>query len=352
MDNPYHRYCRTNIHGDQDCFFAVAYWFNFVDFRQWLDKLPGPLGDVSLHVHCIPGAYIHLPFPYRARNLKKLKVKNCLIRNFMSEWKSPSIYPDSLEVQEMDKCELEIDFPTMQDVISSTLNKQTICGQETLVKLAMRNITYKPVVKDSNAQLESMFDLFDTFQEKMKSVNYLCNYNHLEYLERSGDDSRSKTYMEDLTDKSHYPRLKTIKMASDHIVNFPAQFKNWREYFPALRSLDLFNNSLQNFSFEIPHKNNVNYVPLVVNMRRNEIQAVPSDIEKYLSWSPIILDVRENPIECDCKAEKLGYYLRSVRRRFPLYKELTEFVCKSPSQVKDVKLIYINYEKCSQDQQI
>ncbi|XP_061196723.1 uncharacterized protein LOC133204998 [Saccostrea echinata] len=352
IDNSYQRYCRTNIHGDQNCYFTVAYWFNFVNFRQWLEKLPDPLGDVSLNIYCFDGAHIYMPFPFRARNLKKLHVKNCLIRSFMSEWNSTSQYPDTIEEQEIENSEFEVDYQTMQEVISSTLNKKNDCGQKTLIKLALKNNTYKPVVKDPNVSLKSLADSFEAFQDRMKSADYLCSYKNLDYLERSGESPLSKTYMKTLTDKSHYPRLKTIRMMSNQIVNFPEQFKRWWEYFPTLRQLDLSNNSLQNFSFNIPMKTMTNLVPLFVNLRQNNIKSVPSDIGKYLSQSPIILDVRENPIECDCNAEKLGHYLRAVRRRYPLYKHFTEVVCKSPRQVKNIKLIYINYEKCSQTAQI
>ncbi|XP_062567464.1 uncharacterized protein LOC134229705 [Saccostrea cucullata] len=352
IDNSYHRYCRTNIHGDQNCYFTVAYWFNFLNFRQWLEKLPDPLGDVSLNIYCFDGAHIYLPFPFRARNLKKLHVKNCLIRSFMSEWNSTSQYPDILEEQEIENSEIEVDYQTMQEVIGSTLNKKNDCGQETLIKLTLKNNTYKPVVKDPNVSMKSMADSFEAFQDRMKSADYLCNYKHLKYLERSAETPLSKNYMNTLTDKSHYPRLETIKMRSNKIVNFPEQFKRWWDVFPTLRELDLSNNSLQNFSFDIPRKPTTNLVPLLVNLRQNDIKMVPSDIDKYLSQLPIIIDVGENPIKCDCNAEKLGNYLRSVRRRYPLYKYLTEVVCKSPSQVKDIKLIYINYEKCSHTKEI
>lgn len=350
LDNPYHRYCRTNLHGDQDCMLTVAYWFNFVDFRHWLDKLLDPVGDVSLNIHCFNGAYIYLPFPYRARHLKKLKVNNCLIRNYLSEWKAQKNYPDSLKDLEIVHSEIEVDLPTMEDVVSNLVTKETDCGQETLETLVMRNVTFKPVsIKpQTEQQTKSLLDSFQTFLEKMKSVEYMCNYKQLQLLERSGVETLNKNFMDAQTERAYYPRLRTFILNSNNIVNFPVQFSNWREYFPTLREIDLSNNSVENFTFNIPIEKTMNFVPLLINLKNNKIRSVPLNIDKYLSSSPIILDLRENPIECDCNAKRLGNYLRAVRRRFPLYKQLTEFVCSSPTQVKDVKLIYINYEKCSQ----
>lgn len=344
--NSYHKYCRSNLLGDQNCFFTVAYWFNFVDFRQWLDKLSETVGDVSLNIHCYYGAYIYLPFPFRARHLKKLHIKNCLIRMYLSEWKAPKKYPDTLEDLLIANSEISIDLPSMEEVITTPLTKQTDCGQETLQRMAMRNVTVKPIIKEPTS--EKILNSFETFTEKMKSVKYMCDYKHLYFLERSGDGALNKNFMDIYTEKGHYPRLKTIKMSSNNLVNFPEQFTNWQEYFPTLHQLDLSNNSIANFTFNNQMKSSTNYVPLVVNLKQNYIRTLPSNIELYLSHSPIILDIRENPIECDCGAERLGKYLREVRRRFPLYKPLTEYVCESPAQVKGVKLIYINYEKCSQ----
>ncbi|KAH9503954.1 hypothetical protein Btru_067447 [Bulinus truncatus] len=69
----------------------------------------------------------------------------------------------------------------------------------------------------------------------------------------------------------------------------------------SLETLDLSINRLSHANFSISHMTRLRFIDL----HRNEIASLPSDVTKHISWLRsqgvnITVDMRQNPIECDC----------------------------------------------------
>lgn len=292
-------FCRRNLWGDQECHFKVSDHWNFLKFRKWLDNLD-PLGDVSLNISCLEGGSIYVPWPMRARNLKKIEIRNCLLRGYFSEYSIQSRYPDSLSHRHIENCATEVSVLEWFNMIRNMqFERSYTCGQESLVKSVVRNNTYRfinmPKVP-ANKMLDLLSQISDTFREKVRTQPFQCHYRNLLYLENSENPSLGKHFMEDLTLHAYYPKLLALNLSANKIPYLPEELREWFTSFPNLRYLDLSNNKIKSFSFDDPKFSMRNY-GLHVNLRNNTIHKHPRDFYQYPHRSiPISVDLRGNPI--------------------------------------------------------
>lgn len=294
----FQNFCKRSVSGDQDCHFKVSDHWNFLKFRKWLDNLD-PLGDVSLNISCLEGGSVFVPWPMRARNLKKIEIRNCLLTGYFSEFSVQSRYPDSLSHRLIENCATQVDILEWFNMIRNMeFEKSYTCGQESLVQAVERNNTYRfinmPKVHSSK-MLDLLLQSSDTFREKVRSQPFQCHYKNLLYLENSGIRSLGKHFMEDLTLHSHFPKLLALNLSKNKIYNLPERLRKWYTSFPSLRYLDLSNNKIKSFSFDDPKFSRKN--GLHVNLRNNKINKHPENFYQYPHRSiPISVDLRGNPI--------------------------------------------------------
>lgn len=299
IDVSFRRYCKRSFLGDQDCYFKVREHWDFLKFRKWLDNLD-PLGDVSLRITCTEGGSLYIPWPMRARNLKRLEIKNCLLRGYFDEHDVKSRYPDSLEVRSIVNSVTEVSLLDWVNVVKSMQSEKSYtCGQETLVRSIVSNNTYSflniPKLPGSK-MLELLSEISDSFREKVRTQPFECHYKNLLYLENSNNPSLGKHFMEDLTLHSHYPKLRALNLSSNRLTYLPIELKKWYRSFPKLEYMDLSNNDLKTFSFLDPKRFGRN-LGLHVNLRNNDISSPPRDFYRYSYRSvPISVDLRGNPI--------------------------------------------------------
>lgn len=69
----------------------------------------------------------------------------------------------------------------------------------------------------------------------------------------------------------YYFRLRIFILNLNNIVNFLVQFLNWWEYFFILCEIDLLNNLVENFIFNILIEKIMNFVFLLINLKNNKI---------------------------------------------------------------------------------
>lgn len=69
----------------------------------------------------------------------------------------------------------------------------------------------------------------------------------------------------------YYLRLRIFILNLNNIVNFLVQFLNWWEYFFILCEIDLLNNLVENFIFNILIEKIMNFVFLLINLKNNKI---------------------------------------------------------------------------------
>lgn len=72
-------------------------------------------------------------------------------------------------------------------------------------------------------------------------------------------------------ERVYYLRLRIFILNLNNIVNFFVQFLNWWEYFLILCEIDLLNNLVENFIFNILIEKIMNFVFLLINLKNNKI---------------------------------------------------------------------------------
>lgn len=86
-----------------DCMFFVSTNWSFLEFRYWLDEIEGNITEVNSKLKCLNGGSLFLPYPYRARKLRLIYVKDCLMDGLLSESQTnPNVtsrYPDVITAQ-------------------------------------------------------------------------------------------------------------------------------------------------------------------------------------------------------------------------------------------------------------
>lgn len=289
--------CKKRLLKDQDCNFEVSDFWDFRTFREWLDQ-KGSLGDVSLNISCIKGGSVYIPWPFRARNLKRVKVTNCYLKGYYDEYKVLSNYEDSLQQRIVANNVIEINVPEWFDsVVNSKPEKSIACGQESLERDIISNNTYRFSHSSflQNRPVDFLVDALHTMRENRRSQPFKCHYSNLVYLEKSCTHDLGKHFMEDITLHSNFPKLLSLNLSSNSMWHLPVELKQWYETFPQLEYLDLSNCKLQSFSFSNPTPYG-RETSIHINLQNNNISDVPQMFDQYATWSPpISIDLRGNP---------------------------------------------------------
>ncbi|XP_062611209.1 uncharacterized protein LOC134273057 [Saccostrea cucullata] len=266
----------------------------------------------------------------RARSLKVFDIHNCIIRGFYDEYEDPANYTDSIVDLKMTNCVIE---ETQNDHIDRTLHRYPsesfACGQKSVVVVDIRNLTSTFPRLPSGPKMDQ--------HQNATQTKYSCTYNHLIHYEETfqyGQENDSTV--------NYYPVLNVVTFSSNNLTSVPEKGRNWPAYFPALKVLDLSNNSIAEFDFVIPNENHTLYVDL----RKNSIVDVLMNMTSYLrDDGAVVIDLRENPIRCGCNILDLKEYLMQISERFPEWKQGTEVYCKTKDQ-KTRRIVDITMETC------
>jgi hypothetical protein len=336
--------CQVNTFEDRNCSFSVTNNWNFLRFREWLEKINGHIGNVGLDLTCKEGGSVFLPWPFRARNLRKIHVRNCLIDGYYSEI-SVSKYPNTLHDMTLVDVTILTDINDILERSHEPLVKSSQCGQETAFRFIERNVRFSFVPFKGNIPLSRLSEAFKSLAEKSKTQPFTCNFENLVYLEETGSKSISKLRFESMGDHSVYPKLRVFNFSSNYFPRIPKQLTRWFQVFPSLRALDLSNNTIREFSFERPDVSQNK--SLYISLANNNITSVPADLATYLSGrTPILMNLLGNPIHCDCRASVLSQYLKALRKKAPQHKALTNVQCHSPHEFAGRKVRTVNFKNC------
>lgn len=340
-----------NVNGSRiECEFFVSTNWSFLEFRTWLDEIKGNVTEVNLRLECLDGGRIFLPLPYRARKLRSISVKNCIIDGQMSERHDiSSRYPDTLLEQKLENAIIREDLKQFIERVYIPYDRSSVCGQESLVYIVSRNVS-REFVLSTNISPEEVMMHAAVHQENKEMNNITCMFKHLESVEESHLTSLSSSFFaETFTDTKKYPKLSSLKLNSIGIQELPQQLKRWSQYLPSLKRLDLSSNALTSFSFEHP-KTNQSF--LVIDLTKNHITSVPEDLPMYLNREPdIYVKLENNPIHCDCKIRPLSTYFKIIRkmqypRRYEFYQNIIGVKCQSPSEKKGQRVLDLDLSHC------
>ncbi|XP_061188862.1 uncharacterized protein LOC133197038 [Saccostrea echinata] len=308
--------CQIPIDGYLFCSFSVNKNWDFLKFREWIDGVPGDIKLAELYISCETGASVFLPWPMRARSLKVLDINNCIIRGFYDEYEDSANYTDSMVDLNMMNCVIE---ENQNDHIDRTLHRYPsesfACGQKSVVVVDIRNLTSTFPRLPSGPKMDQHRNMTQT----------KCTYNHLIHYEETFQYSQ----MENDSTINYYPVLNVATFSSNNLSSVPEKARNWPSFFPALKVLDLSNNSIGEFDFEIPNENRTLYVDL----RKNSVVDVSMNMTSYLRDDrAVVIDLRQNPIRCSCNVLDLKEYLLQINERFPEWAQGTEVYCETKDQ--------------------
>ncbi|XP_061196719.1 uncharacterized protein LOC133204996 [Saccostrea echinata] len=335
------RSCYSPVNGYIFCSFTIHDQWNFLYFRSWLDSVKSPVKHVELNLQCLGSGTVFLPWPMRARGLKKFHMKNCNIKGYFSEYNKDPIYPDTLSDISMIDCTIETDVNSnIQRTLLTRVSKSYNCGQQTVRSHVMRNISFSFLPTSSPPPLNVLDRAFSAMRRQSKNRENACNYHNLLHLEESKSDSISSIHFEVMTDISNYPNLRTFNFSSNLLTHLPKHLRQWHKHFPALEILDLSNNLLRSFAFEKPKVFGRRKI-FFVNLQHNKIADVPRNIASYIDGPvPVIIDLRNNPIKCTYNTFELVKYLNKMKEVFPILTFLTNIKCTLSTRSKKSKLVH------------
>jgi hypothetical protein len=327
------RSCYSPFTGYIFCSFTIHDMWNFVHFRSWLESLKSPVKHVELSLQCLNKGSVFLPWPMRARSLKKFEIRNCAIKGYFSEYNQDSAYPDTLDEISMIDCTIETDIKTnIHRTLFTRVSKSYSCGQQTVKSHVMRNISFSFLPTSSAPPLSVLNRVFSAMRRQSKNRDFTCNYDNLFHLEESQSDSISSIHFEVMTDVSSYHNLRTFNFSSNLLTHLPNHLRQWHKYFPTLEVIDLSNNRLRKFDFQKPKAFGRRKI-LFVNLQHNRLSDVPKNIASYIEGPvPIILDLRNNPIRCTYNTFELVKYLNKINEMFPVLRFMTDIKCRLSTQ--------------------
>ncbi|XP_062567488.1 uncharacterized protein LOC134229723 [Saccostrea cucullata] len=345
------RSCYSPVKGYIFCSFTIHDQWNFVYFRSWLDSLKSPVKHVELNLQCLGSGSVYLPWPMRARGLKKFHMKNCNIKGYFSEYNKDPIYPDTLTDISMIDCTIETDVNSnIQRTLLTRVSKSYNCGQQTVRSHVMRNISFSFLPTSSPPPLKDLDRAFSAMRRQSRNRENACNYHSLFHMEESQSDSVSSIHFDVMTDISDYPNLKTFNFSSNLLTHLPRHLKQWHKHFPALEILDLSKNLLRNFAFEKPGVSGRRKI-IFVNLQHNRITDVPRNIASYIDGQvPVIIDLRNNPIKCTYNTFELVKYLNKMKEMFPVLSFMADIKCTLSTISKKSKPLQNRNDKVSENE--
>jgi hypothetical protein len=131
-----------------NCTVPVNSNLNFVKFRQFTSKLLSEI-SIDLFVVCVDGD-ISFPWPFKAGKLRRIHVKNCLIKEFRTAFHKKDIDDISEVTRYFTKVNNAILTTTIElyaslSTVNTSLTKSAECGLENAVAITRRNTAIKIV---------------------------------------------------------------------------------------------------------------------------------------------------------------------------------------------------------------
>lgn len=342
-------HCKIRKNQKLVCHVGPTSRLDFRDIRLWTDKFPG----TQVKVICNEGGTVFLPWPVKAKNLRRFHIQGCFLKGFFTEYKTDYPVPDSIVDLRIIDCTVETNIMDTLRMISriGQFSKSFDCGQLTVKTLMIRNMTYffnrTPGDIETIEKTGALKNAGHTLLEESKAIKHTCVYTNLINMDSSISASRSKFHFQLSTENSEYPELRYYNFSCNSLSELPVQLKDWSAYYPKLEYLDLAKNRLRTFDF-LPYRPNNGIIGrelfLYVDLRNNLIERVPMSISQMIRDDiHIIVDLRNNPIHCDCQVIYLKSYLDFVALEYPMYHY--DLKCASPPALKGQSVTSLTSKK-------
>lgn len=338
------RFCKVTAREKIQCDIHVVNYLEFKDVRKLFFDLP-ETAHIVLNISCGENGQVRLPWPMKSKNVLELFVENCKVFGFNDADTKFAKFSDRLVSLQMKSCVIESGVLEAIHVFSNQVSK---CGQQTLVSLIMKNISYDLVIEPKDfSKLSSngiMMDSGDVHLKDKLESGQVCRYKDLEVIDISGSPD-GMTYFVLPLENSEFPKLTIFNMSNSKIILFPEIFINWEYSFPNLEILDISSNDIS--AFDLVQSNpdasvSRRVVPLYLNLRNNRLTKVPAVGKQNI---PVIVDVRDNPLVCGCDIIAYRTYLKEILKMYPTFKDLLDVTCIGKND-RIVGLLNLSVDNC------
>ncbi|XP_071091129.1 protein toll-like [Haliotis cracherodii] len=270
---------------------------------------------------CETGASICLPWPYRARHLDTLKIRNCINTYSFFDFHRREVLdiPDSLRV-----------FEGYGMTEQFNVMNVWVCGQKSLEVFIYRN---------------TKVDL------KNKIYLFAGSYRNLKVIDISQEPKTSMgAQIDRLSIFVWMPQLRNLNMSGIGLQVYPSMLKPWRTSFPKLEIVDLSHNNISHFDIEItsPSQDDVG----LIDLRFNNIQTIGvHEIISFSHYKRVFIDMRGNPFRCDCAMANLNDFLqKNTNKDLSNMNYLYDLKCVTPQRFRGKAIRDLSKELlCSTD---
>ncbi|XP_062590527.1 SLIT and NTRK-like protein 4 [Saccostrea cucullata] len=176
----------------------------------------------------------------------------------------------------------------------------------------------------------------ETFAQSLLKAEENCIYENMTYYERSFINPNSGMHNDPHSQTLYkMPNLRVYNFSSNSLLEVPSTSKTIRYYYPSLEILDLSNNNVEEISFSALNSS-LSTTPLYIDLRNNNISSVSENLVQEFLENDVIVDLRNNPIMCDCSSVSLKKYLVWISTTWPKWtKTAKDVTCSQPSELAD-----------------
>lgn len=287
---------------------------DFDDIRAFTVSRP-EAEKFNVSINCYNGGRIRLPWPFFSKNVVSLHVRDCTTEGFLSERSQQQIYPNELKEVLLSNIKHKVNMKDFYDSVINihSVSKDFECGHTGATVLIFRNIEhlFPPATGgvDELIMIEKLYSAFTVGE--FLSHNAICMYPKLRYLEESGSSSFSALHLK-IMESSQYPRLRVYSLRNNSLHTVPVELENMTfSFLPNLSVLDLSENDISSINFVFSGQN-TNKV--LINLRRNVLRQISAkQLKEIVDSNDVILDIRENPLDCTCELYLYGEYLLTMK---------------------------------------
>ncbi|XP_067651917.1 toll-like receptor 6 [Haliotis asinina] len=314
--------CRSDTHLNLSlvsisCTVTEGDVWDFIHFRNWSAILDNGT-RVSVDIICEPGASVCLPWPYRARHLDSLTVKDCINRCYFADFNRPEVLeiPDSLRVFEGYGVTEQVNIMDMLSVDLNSLPPDLECGPVFLEVFIYRNTSTDYIYPGGFVPMEddNITDAFVQTTRDINSLKHICNYRNMKVYDLSQRTDATSTIIYSTIINSLFPELKTLNFSNTELQVYPSILETWRLRFDKLQYLDLSHNNISRF--DLRDMSLLSQDIGLINLRYNNIRTIGiQEMHSFSRTKGAVIDIRNNPFRCDCAMANFSDYLQKDMKK-------------------------------------
>ncbi|XP_071171954.1 toll-like receptor 6 [Mytilus edulis] len=329
------------------CFIKGNSNLKFADFRNLTSRLSSNI-KLDLFVNCDNGQ-IRFPWPFRADKLNRIYIKNCIIKDYLTEFKNSLIdsIPDTIKYLQIENVTIIYNVRELYDSLSkanSSLTKAAECGPENAYSIIQRRT--RDIFEDIHnaSHFTDFFNVLTDHSHYFSIQKRTCMYNNLEVFELSGMKNLEKSSIDKIVYTDIADNLKILNFSGNGIYYSLHKLQGWRLRFPRMEYLDFSDNNIKSLPFIRDYGRGIKGIKSVgiIDVRRNKITALTKAmIDSFSTYKFVKADISENPFLCDCGIIEAMEYLSS--KTMPkAYDYLGSLECANPIHVRGRQLLSLS----------